>query len=1173
MLKIHSLFFTVCGLCAAAVATTATSVASAAEVPVPPPANPLVAGFQTPPDSARLWAYWEWIGGNATKKSITRDLEGMREKGFGGAILFDVDDHGQDGNSAVPIGPMFGSDAWRELYKHTLHEADRLGLSVSLSPQSGWNLGGPFVKPEHAAKLATWSETTVSGPRKITVKLPAPRTVNRFYRDVAVLAFPKKAAHASASKKNFSVAASSSQSEYTPARAVDGNQKTYWVSAGNDPQNPVSPKNPKHFFLRFGKAVSADKLRLYGRPNYGPKDCVLSALADDDKTWVPLKKFTAPETASVDVVFPRISAKQFRLEILTSYDPLHPQTPRNAQIAEITLYNGKNTLTAAVRPAKSLALYPIKISNREFGGSAPDCLPLLLDETETPGEEDAQPEDVRVLKNKVSADGTFVWDVPAGEWTILRFGYTQSGNHVSTSSGKWKGYTLDYLSAEALDTYWKRTIFPLLEDAGPLAGKVLRYIHTDSWECGGMNWTPTFIQEFKKRRGYDPSPFLPVVAGKILKDRKTSNRFLNDFRRTIADCIRDNHYAFLRDTSAKYNIGIHPEAGGPHCGPFDSLQLLGLSDIPMSEFWSWSPRHRVGAANRFFLKQPASAAHVTGKQLVAAEGFTNIGMNWQESFSDNLKPSFDQALCEGMNLLVWHGVCTSPESEGFPGQEYFAGTHFNPNNFVFTQSQDFLNYINRSQFLLQQGLFAADVLEYYGENVPNFTQLKERNTAGSLPGYDYDVTSEEALLTRASVKDGKIVLPDGANYKVLVLPKRDSISLPVLRKVASWVVRDGLTVIGPKPLRITGLDAANGKDAETRALAATLWGDTPTSGAFIRKIGAAGGRVVTGMTARELLQRDNLPPDFERLSGTNKTPKTDSIHRVLYKNQLAKINLKKFSEFSPKDVLTTPADTASGIGAHIYFVANFSAVPDAADFAFRVTGMQPELWDALTGERRDCKAFRQQNGRTIIPLELASYGSVFVVFARPLSGAQNGTAASNVPQTLASIEIDGAWDVSFSTRWGGPEKVSFERLVPWNTHTDPRIRFYSGPAVYRKTVTLPASFLPTAATAAATGAAADVRVVLQLGDVSEIAAVRLNGRSLGTVWARPYQLDITSALRVGANELEIEVVNHWANRVIGDSSLPVSKRLTRTNIRRLTPKTPLVRSGLEGPVLLVRQQR
>ncbi|MGL4943382.1 MAG: glycosyl hydrolase [Thermoguttaceae bacterium] len=1118
---------------------------------VAPISDPLVAGFTTPPDSAKSWAYWWWLNGNVTEESITKDLEGMKQQGIGGAVLFDADGASQDGNDKVPAGPTFASPEWRELYKHTLREADRLGLSISLNIQSGWNLGGPTITPEHAAKHAVWTETVVSGPKpKAKITLPTPKKVNGFYQDVALIAF--RVSQTKTDTAPVTIAASSSQKDFPPTLACDGRTESFWVSGGNDPKNPVSASSPVWLAMTFEKPVAADTIALTGRPGYSPKNGVLEVLQEDGKTWKKVCDFACPADKEMRLKFDRVTSRGFRLTFTSSFDPQFPASPRNVQVAELSLLDGAKTVSGAQQAKTPLKDYPIKIADREASWSAPDCLPYVLDEPEIPGEPVLALSDIRRIDAKISADNQIIWDVPDGEWQILRFGYTQSGSHVSTSSGKWQGFTIDYLSKDALAIYWQEIVKPLIDDAGPLAGKVLRYIHTDSWEAGGMNWTAGFDDEFRRRRLYDLTPYLPVVAGYIVESRERSNRFLNDFRRTIADCIRDNHYGQMKELAARSDIGIHPESGGPHAGPMDSLQFLGLNDLPMSEFWSWSPRHRVGDINRFFLKQPATAAHTYGRRIIPAEGFTNIGMHWQESFSDNLKPSFDQALCEGMNLLVWHAFTSSPAEMGMPGQEYFAGTHFNPNDFVFQKSEDFLRYINRSQFLLQQGLFVADALEFYGENVPNFTQMKWVNTAQSLPGYDYDVATEEVMLERVSVRDGMIVLPDGLSYRVLVLPPRTSISPAVLRKIASWVVNDGLTVIGPKPHRATGLSADAQIDSEVQSLSEQLWGNETTERG-VRNVGK--GRVIWGQTAREVLVQDGVPQDFERVSGTNEKPRIDSIHRIVYTNQLNDVQLKPFAEWSPKAVGTAPADLESGVAAHVYFVANLSANPDQAVCAFRVTGQQPELWDPLTGTRRKATAFTQEGETTQIPLDFAPYGSFFVVFREAIPKNQNGVSTTNKPAIKHVSTLDGSWRVNFDETWGGPASVDMPKLIPWNTHTDERIKYYSGPATYHYTFDFPKESQRS-------------RVLLRLGNVAEMAEVRLNGETLGTVWARPFELDVTSAIKPQGNRLEITVVNHWANRVIGDAKLPAAERRTKTNIKRLMPDTPLVESGLTGPVEL-----
>jgi len=1095
--------------------------------------NRLTEGFRTPPDEAKLWAYWWWLNGNVTEAAITRDLEEMHDKGFGGVVLFDANGSNQDGNKNVPPGPTYASPEWRRLFERAIKEADRLGMSVSLNIQSGWNLGGPVITPEYAAKHLTYSATPIDGGTSVNVELTQPKTSLGYYRDIATVAFKVREPQG---PPPFSIHASSVQKGSDPKYAVDGSPTSHWVSDGTNPGEGPTDQKPEWLEFRFANPTELDRAVIVPRSGYGPTRCTVELYESEDGAARNVATLTLKPSDETVVTFPKTKVKRLRLNMFGASDPRSPDAPRNVQIIKFALYDGKSCQTDLNQTSGRLNLLKIKLAEDEFGGSAPDCSPLLVDEPHIPGEEAAKVEDVLDLTDQMSKNGRLTWNAPPGKWMVLRFGYTPSGARVSTSSADWQGLVLDYQSKKALDLYWEKAVKPILDPVAPYCGRTLRYLHHDSWEAGGMNWTDTFREEFQKRRGYDPVRYLPIVAGYILDDRTVSNRFLNDFRRTIGDLIADNHYRYFGEKAEKYGIGIHPESGGPHGAPIDSLQLMAISHIPMSEFWCWSPRHRVGDDNRFFTKQPASSAHTNSRKIVAAEGFTNIGMHWRESFSDNLKPAFDQAVCEGMNLLVWHAFTCSPDETGFPGQEYFAGTHFNPKNFVWQKSKGFLSYFNRVHFLLQQGLPAADVLEYYGENVPNFTQRKGRNTAKSLPGYDYDVATEAVLLNQVvGVQDGRIVLKDGVRYRVLVLPNRSSMSSAALQKVAK-LVEEGATVIGPKPERTTGL----GNDVELKALADQLWN----------------GRIVSDKTAHELLKAKGVPFDFQRIEGSNSEPRLDWVHRTLYRNQLDKIALRKFAEFSPIDVNTIPADTKSGVGAEIYYVANLTDKPDDTVCAFRITGRQPELWDPVSGEIRDAKAFTQKDGTTTVPLKFVPFGSIFVVFQREIGANTKGTALSNDWKIDKTVELTKPWLVRFDPKWGGPDKpVEFASFTSWSEHTDPAIKFYSGVATYSQDVDMTIK--------------SGERVVLEVGNVGEMAEVKVNGQSCGFLWAVPYRLDITKALKSGANRIEIEVANHWANRIIGDASLPESERLTRTNIQRVTAETPLVDSGLLGSARLL----
>jgi len=921
-------------------------------------ADALADGWQNPPMESRLRAYWWWLNGHVTKASITHDLEQMKAKGFGGAVIFDANGASQDGNGSVPHGPTFFSPEWRELYKHTLREASRLGLGISLNIQSGWNLGGPAVSADDAAKKYVWSELTVAGGGPVAVHLPAPEIREGYYRDSMVVAYRLKTPAA-------------------PARLVNWQQKA-------------------------------------------------------------LQK---------------------------SLEPF----------------------------------------------STPDSSPLFAESPAVPGEEAAELGEVVDLTGNLGNDGTLRWVAPAGQWQILRFGYTV-GDHayVSTSSDGWGGFALDVYSAKAFNAYWDKIVEPLIADAGPLAGKTLQYVHTDSWEIELANWTPLLPMEFKKRHGYDLTPWLPVLAGRIVNSRQQSDRFLFDYRKTLGDLAIDDHYRLFRDRAHAHGIGIHPESGGPHAVPIDAQRCLGWDDAPMSEFWAWSWTHRIGDANRFFVKQPASAAHTYGHKYVFAEGFTDIGPNWQESIWSNLKPAFDKAIGEGLNVLVWHAFVCSPDETGMPGQQYFAGTHMNPKVTWWDKSGPFLSYIDRIQWMMQQGNFSADVLYYYGDHVPNFAQLKQSDPAHIHPGYDYDVITEEALIERASVRDGRLCLPEGTSYRLLVLPSREVISLPVLRKIRELVAA-GATVVGPKPVKGETLTDEGNTDAEISRLADELWGGH-----------VPGGRVIADRGARAVLLADGVSPDCV---GAAADLPLDYLHRT--------------------------AD-----GAEIYFVACRTNSAESVAVTFRVADKVPELWNAVTGERQFARAYTQQNGCTTVPLEFAPYGSWVVVFREP-AAQHPAVASSNRGEFVPAGGITGPWTVHFDPQWGGPASVQFAALTSWTDRPEPGIKYYSGTAVYEK------EFVRTKP------AAANDRVYLDLGSLSELAEVKVNGQSCGVSWCPPWRVEVTGALRPGANRLQVEVVNFWPNRIIGDAMLPPAGRITRTNIRKLTAKTALEPSGLFGPVQLL----
>ncbi len=775
----------------------------------------------------------------------------------------------------------------------------------------------------------------------------------------------------------------------------------------------------------------------------------------------------------------------------------------------------------------------LKLGYHELGGSAPDCRFMLGNVPRNPensGDKTThilKREEILDLTSMVDGEGVLSWNAPEGDWSIMRIGYTCTDSHVSTSSGDWQGSVLDYMSQEAFDFYWKDVVDPIFKAAGDHVGTTLTYMETDSWECGGMNWTDNFPEEFKQYRGYDILSYLPVVAGYIIEDINRSNAFLADFRKTLGDLVAYNHYARFSEYAHKYNMGIQPESAGPHAGPMDGIKNYGFSDIVMSEFWSPS-LHRPKPENRFFLKQASSAAHIYGKKIVGAESFTTIGPQWNDELWHDQKSAFDHEICAGLNRLYFHTFTCSPTEMGLPGQEYFAGTHVNPQVTWWSQSGAFIDYMHRTQLLVQEGKFVADVLYYYGDHVPNVFPYKHSDPAGVLPGFDYDVT-DETIFLRLKVEDGKLRVPGGVEYGILVLPDHQVLSLAVLKKVEE-LLQQGAHIIGYKPESSVSLVGGIENRNQFGELADKIWGDNVSEKGELKH---GKGMVAWGLSARDYLLSKNMPADFNVVESDSKTD-YDYIHYTIGQGD-------------------------------IYFITNQTTERQKITCQFRVSGKQPELWDALTGEIREATAFTQQEGLTHVPLTLEPYGSTMVVFNRQIDKNMQGVAERNYAEYEVVKNIIGNWEVNFDPKWGGPASVTFPELLDWSTHPYEGIKYYSGPAVYNKIFQIDFELQK------------GVSYFLQLESVKDvgIAEVKINGQDKGVTWTKPFRLDISEELQQGENRLEIKVVNSWYNRAAGDQTFPNKKQFTKTNIslkhdfrgRRLE-EIPLEPSGLLGPVTI-----
>jgi hypothetical protein len=752
------------------------------------------------------------------------------------------------------------------------------------------------------------------------------------------------------------------------------------------------------------------------------------------------------------------------------------------------------------------------------------------------------------LTAQLQADGSLTWDVPEGQWTVMRFGSRNNGNATRPAPFPGLGMEADKLDSDAIGKHLEQFTEKLFRKAGftkasPSGG--LQMIHMDSWEMGSQNWTHRFREEFTKLRGYDPLPFFPVYAGVMVQSREASERFLWDLRLTVQDLVVNNHVKYLKRYAARYGMGLSIE---PYdMNPTADLELAIAADVPMCEFWS------PGGFNTSFSPgEGASAAHINGQALVPAESFTAGGDAWRQH-PGSVKNQGEWAWASGINRFVYHTFAhqSLPDSlrPGMTMGPY--GVHWDRNQTWWYLSRAYHDYVARSQFLLQQGRTVADVLYLAPEGAPHVFRAPDSALEGEDPmmpdrrGYNFDGCPPSALY-RAQVKNGSIVFPSGASYRLLALPCFETMTPALLKKITG-LVRDGATVVGLPPRQSPSLSGYPECDREVQALARKLWGDDVNPPAELATRSFGRGKIIWG---KELKTRaDRLYPPYD-------------------------VTAKVLSAVVPPD-FASPGQIRythrTMNEADIYLVSNRTARAADALCTFRIAGRQPELWHPVTGERIVLPEYTEANGVTSIPLKFDVQEGYFIVF-RNRTQQPAAPHSANFPTVRPVATLDAPWNVSFDPKWGGPESVVFDTLCDWTTHADEGIRYYSGTAFYRQTFDRP-------------DVAEGSVLHLDLGMVKNMARVRLNGQDLGTVWTAPWQVNITGAVQLKNNQLEIETVNLWGNRLTGDERLPydgpgggrwpdwllegkprTSGRFTFDARHHYRENSPLQASGLIGPV-------
>ena len=763
------------------------------------------------------------------------------------------------------------------------------------------------------------------------------------------------------------------------------------------------------------------------------------------------------------------------------------------------------------------------------------------------------------LTDRLQPDGRLVWDVPPGKWTIMRFGMRNNGAITRPAPHSGLGFECDKFDTAAFDAHFDKYVGKLLKKVGPRkkgSGGGLTMLHMDSWEMGAQNWTKRFRQEFQARRGYDPLPYLPTYTGRIVGNREISERFLWDVRQTAQELVLENHAEYIKKLAHRYGMGLSIE---PYdMNPCADLDLGAVADVPMGEFWSKG----FGFNSSFSCIEATSIAHINGLPVVAAESFTAGSNEAWKLYPAVMKNQGDWAFCTGINRFFYHTFAHKPLGNQYrPGMTMGPyGVHWDRGQTWWPMVSAYHKYISRCSFMLQQGRTVADILYLTPEGAPLVfrppsSALAENDTIPDRRGYNFDGCSPSMLMANAAVRDHRIVFPGGASYYLLVLPAFETMTPELLAKIEA-LVKDGATIIGSPPLKSPSLVNYPQCDEKVHAKAEALWGSlNPPKKIMERKYG--NGKIYWG-------------GDFSLHDSTELYPHYDATAALLKQLYVS----KDFTSSGP--VRYTHRTTAD---ADIYFIANRENHKIQANCIFGVKKGTPELWDPLNGEIRLLPDFNRQDDHTVVPMQFEAYQSFFVVFEKEKSAVgKEESSGKNFPEKTVIAEMKGPWNVSFDPKWGGPKKVTFASLEDWTKRPELGIKYYSGTAVYRKTFNLPKGHLVNK----------NEKLYLDLGEVYCMARVRLNGKDLGIVWTAPWQVDITKAVAPKANRLEIEVVNLWPNRLIGDEQFPddgiqngkwpewlldgkprTSGRYTFTTKRYYKKDSPLLKSGLLGPVEIV----
>ncbi|AWB66218.1 glycoside hydrolase [Saccharobesus litoralis] len=1135
------------------------------------PAAELKANFKTPPDAVKPWVYWYWINDHISKQGIENDLAAMQKQGINTALIGIIHLNASIGGYGQ-VSAL--SEEWWDHLRFAIEKAAEYKIDIGLFNSPGWSQsGGPWVSLDQSMRYLDSKEYQVDSQSIKSLKLSKPKG---YAQDVKLLAFqtPKQeqqrlSFQQTKVKVKYPQHSTFAHPSNNPQQLIDGDHQSVYLF----PTEVIDTKNSRvRFDFKHNELLSARTLEIYPHDTFSAKATLSAKQANGEykviKTFVVQRprKMAAigpDHDAPIVVNFTKTPASEFRL------------TLNNIKLGR----GGKNSVPGIKELVLSSGYKLERYVEKKLAKVHPTPQPKH-DSYQWPTPLAADEPSLAISAEKVLDISEFMkgervnWSVPKGEeWTMVHYFMRSTGTTNGPSSKNAKGPEIDKLSKEIAQYHFDAYIGKILQSMPAQKRTAFKYAVVDSYEQGAQNWTDGFAQKFEQHYGYDPIPFLPVYTGRIVNSAEQSERFLWDVRRMVADRVSYEYTAGLRERAHQHGLKLWLENYGHWGFPGEFLQYGGQADIVSGEFWA------SGNLGAIELKAASSAAHIYGHKTVMSESFT---AGRSDSFINhpwNFKKRGDWSFVEGINHTLLHVYIQQAYEDKLPGVNAWFGSEFNRHNTWFDYMGSWLDYVKRCNYLMQQGHYVADIMYFIGEDAPKMTGALQP----ALPaGYAYDFINAEVILKGLSVENGEFVLPSGMRFKLLVLPDSSTMRPAVLEKIQSLVAAGG-TVYGPKPKQSPSLQGYPQVDQQIQAMANTLW---------------------------------------QAIDGENVTQANYGLGQVFYQTpEQADLAQVMQTILRQPDLADLPADVIwshrSSNTHDIFFIANQTDSPVNIKPSFRLSAKwaRPQYWDAVTGQMQTLAQYQIDKGRLTIPLSLQGLGSAFIVFEK--SHAKSLLASDSVQsiqaidpqqakyrplvtsafdssgQLVLDIQTNGKYLVHTNTR--PAQTLTIDDLPPSQVFTTPwqltltegrdvatqlqlsqlvslteleplALKHYSGSIIYRNQLAMTDNLLRD-----------DQRWILDLGQVGVIAKVNVNGVDLDDVWSRPLQVDITDALQVGNNQIEINVATTWVNRLVGDQKYPeqfpdsAQAKAFNSEITfasKVTKDTPLQPTGLIGPVKL-----